>query len=574
MVDDKIKRYLLAETSGKVLKAKPLGENGKPDNKKQASSFPDEQIRDGIDLFYEVLMHEINDDELSGVGERIARAINSLVNDKHDKDSLSNLFPALNKIEQYSRKTLLIINKERYYGIYNRKDPSAKGFAAILDGLKLPLSHEEKRNLGKLRNIEDHACVNWTVMDFYSMINQYLCAYLRITLLMKDQIVKALNKNVPETVDQAVDFTPYAKNLTKKLKDSILRVVELDTEENIQMLDIYASEASANSLPIRKGTIRSLMQSMKEKRMILWGDAGAGKTTSIEYLAYMDAKGYIQDNSMYLPVVIYLGTTTNEHLSIWDYIIKKLDTTDEVLTELLQDGHVHLYFDGFNEIPMTERNMLKAKRRRELTELINDYPATFMIFTNRPQDGREFANIPVFNILGMNDNQVSQFIEKNAVEKGDISKINDAIASDENLRKMASKPLMLKSLLFIVKTMGEIPKREGLIIDRYLKALFIREKQEKYDEYLDERKVSLLLRRIGYESLESKQTNSGLSEEELLDIMNNCQKDYNFTYDNMYTLELIVHLGIMEKRDDTYVFAHQSYQDYYHSLEMSSILGL
>lgn len=56
--------------------------------------------------------------------------------------------------------------------------------------------------------------------------------------------------------------------------------------------------------------------------------------------------------------------------------------------------------------------------------------------------------------------------------------------------------------------------------------------------------------------------------------MAKCQKDYSFSYDNLYALQLMVHLGILEKRDETYVFAHQSYQDYYHSQELAAVMGV
>ena len=126
-------------------------------------------------------------------------------------------------------------------------------------------------------------------------------------------------------------------------------------------------------------------------------------------------------------------------------------------------------------------------------------------------------------------------------------------------------------LIAIAPHMKNIPMREGLIIGEFLRQLFRREKHEKYDENLDEKKMTLLLRRIGYESFEKSKTNSGMSEEEIIAIMNQCQQDYKFDYDNLYALKTFVHLGILDKRGDSYVFAHQRYQDYYNSLELTAL---
>ncbi len=528
---------------------------------KEAKPHYDNDLVQTVRLFLETLTYEIEEDELKGLGSRMLSALNDLVS---ERQPLSSILPAINKMEAYARKVLYLTNREKYISIRDENG----GFAPILTALNL--SPAKIKSAYDLRNLEAHACKDWTRGELYTKILDILIACLKIT---NKQSANLKNILYPPAKNET-SFTEYIRTIVKQYKPKIASIVQLESEEDTSQLDLYAEENVTEEKTARKGAVRALMTSLPEKRMILWGDAGAGKTTTLEYIAYMDAKAYQADRSNPIPVLVYLGMTTDEHLTLEDYIAEKLEIERDELKALLQQGTLRLYFDGYNEIPYTERNMLKTKRRREMTNLLATYPSTFIALTNRPQDGKEFSGIPVFNLLAMNNEQVEEFIQKNSSSSELTQMVEEAIRQDENLAHLVKKPLVLKSLLFIAKTTGQIPKREGQIIGSFLKALFEREQQEKYDEYLDEQKMNLLLRRIGYETSENNRANSGISQEAILDIMTRCEKDYNFSYDNLYALNLIVHLGIMDKRDNQYVFAHQSYQDYYAAQEELAIMEL
>jgi len=420
----------------------------------------------------------------------------------------------------------------------------------------------------KMRNKEDHDCVNWNTVQLWTKCIKYLEYYIILTNEKKEPLSRLLHPAQVSSLTGKEPLLPYARSVVEKFIENANRTVELESKENLELIDFYAKERVNPDQQARDGTVRDLMKAVSEKRMILWGDAGSGKTTSIEHLAYIDAKEYMLNPTAPVPVVIYLGSTTNEQESLMEYIQNKLGIDDTTLNNLLVSGGIHLYFDGFNEIPFTERERLKTKRRREITDLLDKYTEAFIVLTNRPQDSRDFAGVPVFNLLPMNERQIYEFIEKNSTSPEISKKVTQAIEEDQNLKKMVAKPLILRSLIFIAKTKGSIPKREGQIIGAFLDALFIREQHEKYDAFLDKDKINILLRRIGYETFERDKTNAGSSEAFLLEIMSSCQKDNHFSYDSLYALNLIVHLGIMEKRDGTFVFSHQSFQDYYHSQEL------
>lgn len=209
---------------------------------------------------------------------------------------------------------------------------------------------------------------------------------------------------------------------------------------------------------------------------------------------------------------------------------------------------------------------------REIRQLMKSYPKTFIIITNRPQDSRDFDNIPVFNLQKLNDEEIKLFLERNVSDGSSKKSIMNTLASDKNFRKIIRTPLILSRLIATVQYTKKVPKSEGEIIGQFLRCLFEREKNEKLDERFDIQKMTYLLRGIAFESLENKEANSGMTEAEIINYCSKTMKNYRFEYDALYTINMVVQLGILEKRENVYVFSHQAYQDYYYGIEELAVL--
>lgn len=105
-----------------------------------------------------------------------------------------------------------------------------------------------------------------------------------------------------------------------------------------------------------------------------------------------------------------------------------------------------------------------------------------------------------------------------------------------------------------------------------ISSLLVREKEEKQDARLDIKRIIYLLRMIAFESLEKKEANSGMTESEVLKYCSKSMDTYRFQYDALYALDIVLQLGILEKREDLYVFSHQAYQDYYYAMEELAVI--
>ena len=423
-----------------------------------------------------------------------------------------------------------------------------------------------------LRNSESHAFAEWKKKEIYIYIDSVLITCLRAVEINKKKLLENLKK---QNINNELNIEEYLKGITQQLKKRMSRFIHIRGAENFAVLGSYVIEYQDDSLDskLRKGTVEYLRDnSIPERRMMIWGEAGLGKTTTLEYLTYIDAKKRLKDSNSNIPILVSLGVLTDSKYTIKQYICDKLDISIDMCETLLDDGKINLFLDGINEIPSDTGGILKTVRMREIKQLLKEYPETFMIITNRPQDTRDFNNVPVFNLMKLSKEEMENFIEKNVDEKEVKSILFQSINENERFVQIINTPLILSRLIEIVRYKKEIPHSEGEIIGEFLNCLLLREKEEKQDARLDIKRLTYLLRMIAFESLENKKTNSGMTEAEIIKYCVKAMDTYKFQYDALYALDIMLQLGILEKRENMYVFSHQAYQDYYYAMEELAVL--
>jgi hypothetical protein len=407
-------------------------------------------------------------------------------------------------------------------------------------------------------------------------IQDCIVAYLNITELYLPEIKEKFDSL---TAEKEPDFKIYLESVKENFKSRIGRFVHIKGQEDIRLSQGFViekiSEEESERIE-RKGTVNDLRRNhVSEKRMLIWGDAGMGKSTTLEYLAYSDAEEKLRVSHNKLPIYVPLGLLTDKNVSLKASIFNKIGVDNSTGERMLKEGKINLFLDAINEIPRDDNNQLKTLRQREIQNLLSDYKNTFIIISNRPQDENIFSGVPVFQLQKMDREQIELFLKKNTEGKTQIAKlILDEIEKDNRLEKIVKTPLMLSRLIEIVKAKGEIPKSEGEIIEKFIFSLYQREQEEKKDANFDTKKIHRILRYLGYESLEKKDTNSGMPEDEVLNFFVRCKEKYGFSIDTVYVIDIATQLGILEKRDAMYTFAHQAYQDFYHAQEEKAILGI
>lgn len=268
-----------------------------------------------------------------------------------------------------------------------------------------------------LRNSEfAHICRLDTKRNIYNL-DSVLITCLRAVEINKKALLSNLKK---KSINNELNIENYLNEITQQLKKRMSRFIHIRGEENFSVLGSYVIEYQDDTSDSRrrKGTVEYLRDnSIPERRMMIWGEAGMGKTTTLEYLTYMDAKKRLKDSNYNIPVLVLLGVMTKATYTIKQYICDKLDIGVDICESLLEEGKINLFLDGLNEIPADAGGNLKTLRMREIKQLLRDYPKTFIIITNRPQDTRDFNNVPIFNLIKLSKEEMRDFIKKNVDEE-------------------------------------------------------------------------------------------------------------------------------------------------------------
>lgn len=542
-----------------------------------------------LELLWDILESDYPIKELQGIKVRYPQAIKSIFDQNSSYSKIIESISTLFKVEPVFKLLLYLVNEVEYQRVLSEN----KGFSVVIKLLGLnpqnvnlnkPQSYyfgqgnyiEQIAMTYKLRNMEAHTCETWGRRELYSNIDSVLITLLYCVNLKK----KILMEKVQRNKSKDVDVSEYMEELVLYFRNKMKKFVSLNGEENLQIVDRFVSENienenDVNEIKGRCGTIDELRNGgVPEGSMVVWGEAGTGKSTTLEYLAFIDAQKRLKDKESKIPVLIPLGLLVSKDISLKEYILNKLKLSEILLEDLLKDGQINIFLDGVNEIPNDNHNQLKNIRLREIRELMKNYEKCFIIISNRPNDSRDFTHVPIFNLVKFSNEQIELFLKKNAENTNTISIITSAVSQNKRLKEVVRTPLMFSRLIDIVDATGKVPTSEGTIIGAFLDTLLNREKAEKLDANFDIKKAKYLLRAIAYNGLEDTSTNAGIPEETVLSYMQKCMNTYSFAIDSFYMLDMMVQLGILIRRDGLYLFTHQAYQDYYYALEEMAILGL
>lgn len=292
----------------------------------------------------------------------------------------------------------------------------------------------------------------------------------------------------------------------------------------------------------------------KENKVKVIGLAGIGKSTTLEYLAYRDAKNF----HGIVPILIELKNITDTDNGILKEIKSILSCEEEIAIELLNNGYIHLYLDGVNEILLKDNE--KQLIINEIDVMIGRYPKTKIIITDRESNKLTISeNIPTYIIQPLTNDQIENFINGNCDNKELAKKVSDILFQDEKsfLLELVRIPFMLQNLIEIVRIDGEIPTNQEEFAKNFLEAILKREIKEKatpeslnLDSYL----IAIALA-----------DNDKYDRTTLLKIISNTTNELHLS--NVYSdkvLDLILQLHIMEECEFlVYQFVDERYKNYF-----------
>ena len=234
---------------------------------------------------------------------------------------------------------------------------------------------------------------------------------------------------------------------------------------------------------IRRVKLRTLREGVdKHPCLILLGDPGSGKTTTLENLAYQFA-----DEPDKLPLFLYLNEFMSE-MSLEEFVIQgwagSLEANHWGAPELaadlegyLEDGKLFLLFDALNEMPREKyHDHVHALRR-----FMDRWAAkgNRFIVTCRVLDyGDELSGLQRVEVQPFNDDQIKTLLRTILPKKWEsLWKILTGTQDKQRpLLEMARNPFMLNTMIYVFATDSQLSQSRAGLMSCFTRILLERPK--------------------------------------------------------------------------------------------------
>lgn len=397
------------------------------------------------------------------------------------------------------------------------------------------------------KNLASHTCQKMSNIERYGGFNSILISMLYLIDLFHDEI------------SEFIKFMDYDLQKIEKYLNDLDLIIK---GKNIEYIPLDIIELTG-SREVVETTIDEAFD--ENNQLQLLGNAGAGKSTSMEHLVLNDIRQFRETNI--IPIIIPLSSI-NENSSLI-YEIEKICSESLKINfkDKYNEGKINLYLDGVNEITGISSEAVQQKVINEINSLAKKFPDSKLVVTDRLQTeigSGSYMEFPSFIINELSSNKVEDFIIRFAKSETEISVLNELLNVGNNFKHILQTPLMITVVIELINNKKEIPDNESKIIQEFLKVLFEREKIEKKDTYLKIQNHSLILGYIANIMHMKFKANMGINPYAINKMVVEGNKKYGFNYDTSYFIRVSTELNILCKDSNGNIkFSHERYKDHY-----------
>lgn len=518
-----------------------------------------QSLEDVVEMFLQIVLMPIEARELSGIPDGLSTSLQRFFVDSQD---LVAHFKVIAHVESFLRKVLFLVKPKEYSEVKNMKD----GLAKVLNHLELNPYHisfdskeaaltEEQRQAYGVHLLHAYAIRNMESHEFEELGRTYLFNAAQSALIVYLYAVNkhciALRTRMPKADARRTD---YLARQVQNFMNWNKRFVPIDGREQFQEIAIYAVETSwdqqRKDAP-REGEVEQLRQELinaHQHQMIIQGEAGMGKTTTMKYLTLRDAQ------AGKLPIFVELKLLTVGE-SLTDVVMQRLRQVSDDPESLMKSTDTCIFLDGLNEIDPS----LRGNTFREILKLIERFPQVFFLISTRPQDyDGQLGTVPVFSLQKMGIAKIREFLRRNTDDQQVREIIAKAIDENENWLRILGTPLILFMLIQVVSQEKCLPDDENKIILKFIFGLYNREKQKDY--LFDQAYFHHIISMIAFECVEKVgSTNTGFSFQKAKELIGKSAGISDAQL--MEVLKKGVELLLLVEDGELFSFSHQTYQD-------------
>ena len=264
--------------------------------------YQSNKIDELVELFISIMQIKTNIPELSGIEDRQLMAYMKLFDSESTINEVKLCLSDALKIEPLLKKVLYLVDSSKYQMIQTTNaglskvieelglNPHNKNLSEDYGRYENDKPHQNLLKAYKLRNTESHTYETWGRRIIFDNIDSIILTSIRAI----DLNYSVIRRNIKDaTIKNSINVDKYLNELIAQFKTKMSRFVHIRGEENFSVLGSYVVESQdeKSESKRRSGTVEVLRDTnIPEKRMMIWGEAGMGKSTTLEYLSYIDAK--------------------------------------------------------------------------------------------------------------------------------------------------------------------------------------------------------------------------------------------------------------------------------------------
>jgi len=391
----------------------------------------------------------------------------------------------------------------------------------------------------------------------------------------------------PQKIDAEIKC--YLQTLiTKKPFDTIIK-----TYTPLIAYDVYQTWESKENKEsrIKEYEIDEIVS--KEKKIILSGDSGSGKTTTLRWLTYIFAQKYLDEKNDEIPFYIELNSYVTG--SFFEYVrIKTRENglcNDEIFNFVLKERNIIFFIDGLDILQIQKNHQELIS---EIRNFLSEYPNHYLI-SSQPGHFEGFS-IPKIVKLGELSDQphMRLFLEKSIKEllseystpsidpdSKFMDSLADQIARSPELNAMCSNPLMFRLVISVALNQylshdeELIPANRSELYEKFIdKGIFRHYKKKTGSLSTDDQECIREIIVDFFFKLKCK--NKILTKKsDALKIIHQCIYRYYGGSPQRNAgeyLDQICQMGILKIDDDLATYGiHQSFQDYFTAIHLAEM---
>lgn len=306
---------------------------------------------------------------------------------------------------------------------------------------------------------------------------------------------------------------------------------------------------------------------------VVAGHPGSGKTSLQNYLMYL----WANSNSNHMVLLCSLkdyDSTLYGDLSVFllskTYFLKKQSITFLEGLQLFDNHKCIILLDGLDEVPNGSYNEFV----KQLNNFINKFRSISIILTTRIDGFRgkkekDFVKWKIYSISNLDDFQIESFV-KNWFQNKEEYKVMSLLQKlkEPRIRDLASRTFLLALICLVFEENSKLGNNRSELYEQATDYLEGSRFMNSHYTIKQARRSILKDIALTYLQLNSQEINS----EVLMAIVNSSSSNELGISPRYFLDSLVEDTGIMQKKGDTYIFTHKSFQEYYSALALKDLV--